>query len=1070
MTFALMMNGTSQARLTEDDIEALRREGEEEGWTFTVGLNAATEYDLDQLCGTVVPDDWQMGVPIVPPVPTKSLPSRFDWRDSSGTTPVRNQGGCGSCWAFATVGPLECNIKIKGGSDVDLSEQWLVSCNRDGWGCGGGWFAHDYHEWKVDPCGGTGAVLESDFPYVAWNAPCNCPYPHAYLIDDWAFVGGANPPISSIKQAIMDYGPVSCCVYVNSAFQAYNSGIFNGCASGGCNHAVCLVGWDDEQGEDGVWFMRNSWSAGWGEAGYMRIPYGCSIIGTYSCYVVYRGIPQVVLTNPTGGEIFTDEIEIAWTALDPDPGQTALLSIDLEYSPDAGASWTVIDTGLTNNGLHLWDTSGLSAGDDYLLRITATDPDHSFDVDSTDAAFIISDLLPDPVWMEDGVQADEYFGWSLSSAGDVNGDGYGDLLVGSPYYTNGQEWEGRATLYLGGESGPSSTPDWEVESDSAGAYFGYSVAWAGDVDGDGYGDAIVGANGYSNGAVEEGAAYLYSGDPMGLSSSADWMVEGDDGGSHFGYSVATAGDVNGDGYSDVIVGAPFSDISGIMEGRAFLFLGGPSGLATTPAWTDEGSQNEDYFGYSVATAGDVNGDGYSDILVGAAGHCITGGENIPMVGQIFLYFGGPSGPSTVPDWTFIGYDDYEQVGYSVATAGDVNADGYSDVIAGAPGYTQSWVGEGRVYLFIGGPSGPDSGAVWTAEGGQQTARLGCSVASAGDMNGDGLGDIVVGAEYYQDGELAEGCAVLYLGRTTSPYLLEAWKAEGDQIEANLGHCVAGAGDVDGDGWGEILAGAYLYDGLYTDAGRACLYSGGPVPSMLTFRPRQIRADGFAPIGPLGLSGSQSQMRIRATGWYPDASGNVKLQWEVKPLGSLFDGTGLGESAAWALADSASGVELEETISGLTGDTPYHWRARILYQPGNPLGLDYSYWFSPPHNGANETDFTAGEGSGLPPAPVDNLTARLVGGTKSSGGDILLTWTEPYAESGLSHYVIFRSGLPVLSGDSLAATTDTTYLDTGAAGDTLANYYYTVKAVDSEGRTSDPSGQVGEFDLHLMTGE
>ncbi|KPJ49229.1 hypothetical protein AMJ40_05965 [candidate division TA06 bacterium DG_26] len=137
--------------------------------------------------------------------------------------------------------------------------------------------------------------MEADFPYVASNAPCNCPYPHEYLIDDWAYIGGqySIPSVDAMKQAIIDYGPISVAVYANSAMQAYTGGVFNGCGGGQVNHAVTLVGWDDSQGTSGIWIMRNSWGPGWGEGGYMRIPYGCSSIGYAACYVVYPG--RVVL-------------------------------------------------------------------------------------------------------------------------------------------------------------------------------------------------------------------------------------------------------------------------------------------------------------------------------------------------------------------------------------------------------------------------------------------------------------------------------------------------------------------------------------------------------------------------------------------------------------------------------------------------------------------------------------------------------------------------------------------------------------------------------------------------------
>jgi len=285
--------------LSSEDIAALQEQGKAEEWTFTVCENDATIYSLDQLCGLVEPDEWWVGARFDPCQPTSFLPDYFDWRDEGGCTPVKNQGSCGSCWAFSTVGVLECNIKIRDGDTVDLSEQWLVSCNQEGWGCGGGWYAHSYHEWKTDPCGDTGAVFESDFPYVASNAPCNCPYPHAYLIDDWAHIGDSQsiPPIDSIKQAIMTYGPVSVSVAADEAFHAYSGGIFNQHNGGVTNHAVVLVGWDDNQGTDGVWFLRNSWGTGWGEdGGYMRIEYGCSSVGYAAGYIDYAASDLTEMT------------------------------------------------------------------------------------------------------------------------------------------------------------------------------------------------------------------------------------------------------------------------------------------------------------------------------------------------------------------------------------------------------------------------------------------------------------------------------------------------------------------------------------------------------------------------------------------------------------------------------------------------------------------------------------------------------------------------------------------------------------------------------------------------------
>jgi C1A family cysteine protease len=287
---AVVAAGAS-AQLSDKDITTLQQQAQNEGWTFTVGPNAATQYDLEDLCGLVEPDNWQEDAKFDDIAVAKSLPAAFDWRaNHTGLPPVRNQGPCGSCWAFGTVGPLECNILIQDSLEVDLAEQWLVSCNRDAWSCNGGWFAHDYHMWKGDHCGDSGAVLEQYFPYQASNEPCECPYPHDYFIADWAYVGsGGVPATSQMKQAILDYGPISVAVTVNSAFQAYNGGVFNACSWGAVNHAVTLVGWDDNLGSNGAWILRNSWGPNWGDDGYMYIEYGCSRVGTSACYVYYRG-------------------------------------------------------------------------------------------------------------------------------------------------------------------------------------------------------------------------------------------------------------------------------------------------------------------------------------------------------------------------------------------------------------------------------------------------------------------------------------------------------------------------------------------------------------------------------------------------------------------------------------------------------------------------------------------------------------------------------------------------------------------------------------------------------------
>lgn len=296
----------SWAQLAPNDIQAMKKTIADKGYKFTVSNNPATEIPLDQLCGLRVPPDWQKkGASKTAPrgrsMLLQTLPPHFDWRDSGGMTPIRNQGGCGSCWAFATIGPLESAILRTTGISVDLSEQWLVSCYRDEdhQGCLGGW-------WAFDPLVSPGAALESAFPYVGWDAPCGGPYTFPHHIESWAYVDSNNsvPSITALKEAVYTYGPLCVGIRVGDMFQGYHEGVFDYDEQAEeVNHAVVITGWDDNQGSSGVWFIKNSWGMGWGESGYMRISYGKSDVGYGACYCVYAetyGAIGGVVRNASG--------------------------------------------------------------------------------------------------------------------------------------------------------------------------------------------------------------------------------------------------------------------------------------------------------------------------------------------------------------------------------------------------------------------------------------------------------------------------------------------------------------------------------------------------------------------------------------------------------------------------------------------------------------------------------------------------------------------------------------------------------------------------------------------------
>jgi len=427
-----------------------------------------------------------------------------------------------------------------------------------------------------------------------------------------------------------------------------------------------------------------------------------------------------------------------------------------------------------------------------------------------------------PVWTADGGQASAHLGYAVAPAGDVNGDGYGDIVAGARSWNGGQTNEGRALLWLGGPGGPVSPPAWTAQVDQVLAFSGSSVASAGDVNGDGFADVLVGTQSWDGALSNEGRVDLYLGGPGGLSTAPAWTREGGQVSATFGASVAFAGDVNADGYDDFLVGARGFDGAQADGGRAFLFLGDPVLPDTAAAWTADGTQEDSGFGYSVATAGDVNGDGFADVIVGAFWQ---DGVQIEE-GAAFVFLGSGSGLSAVPDWSVIGGQSRASLGWSVGTAGDVNADGYADVIVGV----RHWDGAagldtGRALVFHGGPSGPGISPDWSAEGGEEGALLGWSVGTAGDTNGDGYADVIVGAYREDVTWLDDGAARVWLGGPDGLADAPVWTATSAQAGAAFGWSVAGAGDTDGDGLSDVIVGAYLHDQGAIDEGRVSVYLG-----------------------------------------------------------------------------------------------------------------------------------------------------------------------------------------------------------------------------------------------------
>jgi hypothetical protein len=424
---------------------------------------------------------------------------------------------------------------------------------------------------------------------------------------------------------------------------------------------------------------------------------------------------------------------------------------------------------------------------------------------------------PCALWKADGSTAagDRFFGNSVARAGDVNGDGYDDVIVGA-HRSNGDLFaEGRAYVFHGSVTGLGATPAWVVEGDQEGAWFGHSAAGAGDVNGDGFDDVIVGARNYGNGQAAEGRAFVFLGSAAGLSTTAAWWAESDQPDAHFGSAVSSAGDVNGDGYDDVVVGAPDHDNVWQGDGRAYVYLGSATGLGLTSTWSVTSGRANALYGHSVACAGDVNGDGYDDVAVGAPD--LTNDQT--REGRVYVYPGSASGLSTTPISGSEGNQGSARFGVSVASAGDVDGDGFADLVVGA----ESWgfANEGRAFLFRGTPAGL-TGQAWSVSPGDGSGH---SVAGAGDVNGDGFDEVIVGATRHIGGDPDEGAAFLYHGSPAGPGTTVRWAVEGDWHDVELGESVACAGDVNGDGFQDVVLGVPRFDAVSGLDGRVYVYLG-----------------------------------------------------------------------------------------------------------------------------------------------------------------------------------------------------------------------------------------------------
>jgi fibronectin type 3 domain-containing protein len=660
----------------------------------------------------------------------------------------------------------------------------------------------------------------------------------------------------------------------------------------------------------------------------------------------------------------------------------------------------------------------------------------------------------------------EALGAALDLSGDINGDGFTDLILTA--HSVGAN-EGIVIGVWGAAGGILLPQDLTVIGANADDLLGWSATAAGDMNHDGYDDVVAGGIqmgfGTPPAATGPGFAEIHWGHPA-PNATADRTLTGETDGDMFGFSVSTSGDIDGNGRDDLVVGAPRHVLNTNNPGLAYVYLSGYNGPGADPDTTLEGTDNGDAFGYAVSICGDVNDDGYDDVLVTAPSHNSTTDFD---VGKAYLYFGSSSGVGTTPDWTYVGKAQSDLLGYSASGVGDINDDGYDDIVVCAPACDAGSVtNSGEEYVFYGGASGPKNTPDVTIQGSVTNGNLGVSVAPLGDANNDGIGDFAIGEPNVDNGTTTDAGAVdVFFGTTagisSSPDIVK----KGSRANGDYGMTVGRGGDCNNDGYADMTVGDTTLQWTYITYGSGGVkspvayldntllmkkdgYLYGTVTSddmtslintYIANHMGDIDSEGYIMI-PLNVTFSSiGKMRVHGLNilYYklntptglaaaPVARGNaITLSWDAQ-IGD--DTTSLAlerwNGTGWEEMAKIPRLNVSHTIDGLTDGVEYEFRIKA-YDGGVQR-------YSGPSTSVKVTPRDS-----LPPAKIINMTYK----ENRTVMGVNITWNPSDADS--VHYEVWSNKSGTWVPIANVSAPDHWYIDT--AIEDGPRYYYKVRAWD-----------------------